>query len=93
MGHMTTCLAYANRLREHVRPVFFSLASAVEMIHAMASSDKPPKLVTRSKVIDGESYVIIPEGADQVVRTRGIARKARRQVAEQTLKLTTMRKR
>ena len=35
MGHMTTCLAYANRLREHVRPVFFSLASAVEMIHAM----------------------------------------------------------
>jgi hypothetical protein len=33
MGHMTTCLAYAHRLREHARCVFFSLASAIEMIH------------------------------------------------------------
>ncbi len=35
MGHLTTCLAYANRLRGHARPVFFSLASAIEMIHDM----------------------------------------------------------
>ncbi|HLT90058.1 MAG TPA: hypothetical protein VKZ85_03865 [Woeseiaceae bacterium] len=35
MGHMTTCLAYANRLRGRARPVFFSLASAIEMIHDM----------------------------------------------------------
>jgi UDP-N-acetylglucosamine--N-acetylmuramyl-(pentapeptide) pyrophosphoryl-undecaprenol N-acetylglucosamine transferase len=35
MGHMTTCLAYANRLRGRARPVFFSLASAMEMIHDM----------------------------------------------------------
>ena len=35
MGHMTTCLAYANRLRGRARPVFFSLASAIEMIHEM----------------------------------------------------------
>ena len=35
MGHMSTCLAYANRLRDHARPVFFSLASAIEMIHDM----------------------------------------------------------
>lgn len=34
MGHMSTCLAYANRLRGRARPVFFSLASAIEMIHA-----------------------------------------------------------
>jgi UDP:flavonoid glycosyltransferase YjiC (YdhE family) len=34
MGHMSTCLAYANRLRGRARPVFFSLASAMEMIHA-----------------------------------------------------------
>ena len=33
MGHLTTCLAYANRLRGRARPVFFSLASAIEMIH------------------------------------------------------------
>lgn len=35
MGHMSTCLAYANRLRGRARPVFFSLASAMEFIHAM----------------------------------------------------------
>ena len=35
MGHMTTCLAYANRLRDRARPVFFSLASAIEMIQDM----------------------------------------------------------
>jgi UDP:flavonoid glycosyltransferase YjiC (YdhE family) len=35
MGHMSTCLAYANRLRGRARCVFFSLASAVEMIHDM----------------------------------------------------------
>ena len=65
----------------------------VEMIHAMASTQKPPKLVTRQTVIDGEPYVVIPDGADQVVRTRGLARKKREQVAERTLKLTTMRAR
>lgn len=35
MGHLTTCLAYAKRLRRQVRPVFFSLASAIELIHDM----------------------------------------------------------
>lgn len=64
----------------------------VEMIHAMASSERPPKLVTRTTTIDGERYTVIPDGADQVVRTRGIARRERKEVAEQTLKLTTMRK-
>lgn len=35
MGHMSTCLAYANRLRGRARPVFFSLTSAIEAIHDM----------------------------------------------------------
>jgi UDP:flavonoid glycosyltransferase YjiC (YdhE family) len=35
MGHLSTCLAYANRLRGRVRSVFFSLAAAVEIIHDM----------------------------------------------------------
>ena len=35
MGHMSTCLAYANRLRGRARPVFFSLAAAIEMIRDM----------------------------------------------------------
>lgn len=35
MGHLSTCLGYANRLRGRARPVFFSLASAIETIHEM----------------------------------------------------------
>ena len=35
MGHLSTCIAYANRLRGRARPVFFSLASAIETIHEM----------------------------------------------------------
>lgn len=35
MGHLSTCLAYANRLKGQARPVFFSLASAIEVIHDM----------------------------------------------------------
>jgi hypothetical protein len=35
LGHMSFCLAYANRLRGRAEPVFFSLASALEMIHEM----------------------------------------------------------
>src|SRR5690606_22718064 len=35
LGHMSTCLAYAHRLRRHARPVFFSLAAAIERIHEM----------------------------------------------------------
>lgn len=63
----------------------------VEMIHAMAHSEKPPRLVTRHTRIEGQDYDVIDEGADQVVRNRGIARKKKKQVAEQTLQLTTMR--
>lgn len=35
LGHLTRCLAYARRMRGRARPVFFSLASAIEIIHDM----------------------------------------------------------
>ena len=35
MGHLSRCLAYARRMQGRARPVFFSLASAVEFIHDM----------------------------------------------------------
>ena len=47
----------------------------------------------QATTIDGERYTVIQDGADQVVRTRGIARREKKQVAERTLTLTTMRKR
>jgi UDP:flavonoid glycosyltransferase YjiC (YdhE family) len=35
MGHLNRCLAYARRLQGRARPVFFSLASAIEVIEEM----------------------------------------------------------
>jgi UDP:flavonoid glycosyltransferase YjiC (YdhE family) len=34
-GHLSRCLAYARRLEGRARPVFFSLASAIEIIEAL----------------------------------------------------------
>jgi hypothetical protein len=62
----------------------------VEMIHAMAYTEQPAALQTRPTRIEGQDYRVVLEGADQVVRQRGIARKQKREVAEQTVQLTTM---
>jgi UDP:flavonoid glycosyltransferase YjiC (YdhE family) len=35
LGHLSRCLAYARRLQGRAKPVFFSLASAIEIIHDM----------------------------------------------------------
>lgn len=35
LGHLSRCLAYARRMQGRARPVFFSLASAIEVIHDM----------------------------------------------------------
>jgi UDP:flavonoid glycosyltransferase YjiC (YdhE family) len=35
LGHLSRCLAYARRMQGRARPVFFSLASAIEIIHDM----------------------------------------------------------
>jgi hypothetical protein len=63
----------------------------VEMVHAMAYTDKPPTMMTRPTRIEGQDYQVVADGTDQVVRQRGIARKEKKQVAEQTIQLTTMR--
>ena len=80
-----------NQLVEY--PASFEIVPpfGVEMIHAMASSENDAMLVT-STTTNGERYTVIPDGANQVVRTRGIARRELKQVAEHTLTLTTMRK-
>jgi hypothetical protein len=65
----------------------------VELIHVMAYTTRPPLLATRPTRIEGQDYFVVSKGADQIVLHRGIARKERQQVAEQTLQLTTMRRR
>ncbi len=81
-----------NQLVEY--PVAFEIVApfGVEMIHGMAHSEKPAMLVTRPTRIEGQDYQVIAEGADQIVRQRGIARKQKKQVAEQMVQLTTMRR-
>lgn len=81
-----------NQLVEY--PVAFEVVApfGVEMIHGMAHTEKPGMLLTHRTQIEGQDYEVISEGADQVVRQRGIARKQKRQVAEQTVQVTTMRK-
>jgi hypothetical protein len=81
-----------NQLIEH--PDSFEIVPpfGVEMIHAIAHTEKPPMLVTRPTQVAGQDYDVIAGGSDQIVRTRGIARKTNKQVAEQTLHLTTMQR-
>jgi len=84
--------AQVNQLIEHPESFEIVPPFGVEMIHAIAHTEKPPMLVTRPTRVAGQDYEVIDGGADQIVRTRGFARKMRRQVAEQTLHLTTMQK-
>jgi hypothetical protein len=62
----------------------------VEMIHAMAFTERPSPLPTRTTRIDGQRDLVVADGADQVERDHGIARRKGQQVAEQTVRLTTM---
>jgi hypothetical protein len=80
-----------NQLVEY--PAAFEIVApfGVEMIHGMAHTEKPGMLMTHRTRIEGQDYQVISEGADQVVRQRGIARKQKKQVAEQMVQLTTMR--
>ncbi len=79
-----------NRLVEHPESFEIVPPFGVEMIHAIAYTERPGALVTRPTRVAGQDYRVVDGGADQIVRTRGIARRERRQIAEQTLHLTTM---
>jgi hypothetical protein len=62
----------------------------VEMIHATALREKPSRLITRERVIDGVRYDVVSEGLDAIVRTRGLALIADQPIAESTVTVTTM---
>ena len=81
-----------NQLVEHPETFEIVPPFGVEMIHAIANTERPPRLITRPTRVAGQAYDVIDGGADQIVRTRGIARKMKQQVAEQTLHLTTMQR-
>ncbi len=63
------------------------------MIHATAFTEKPARLPTKRRVIDGQQYEIVADGLGAIERTRGIARKHKQAIAEDTLTVTTMQRR
>jgi hypothetical protein len=61
----------------------------IEMIHATAFTKKPERLVTVEREIDGVHYEVVADGIEAVVRTRGLARRKKQKLAEDTLTVTT----
>ncbi len=61
----------------------------VEHIYAMAFTEEPPMLRTKQEWIDGQLYDIVAGGMDSVVRTRGIRRREKVEIAESYISLTT----
>ena len=80
-----------NRLIEYPERFEIVPPFGVELIHVMAYTERPPLLRTRPTRIERQDYLVIADGADQIVRHRGIARKDGQQVAERTLQITTMK--
>jgi hypothetical protein len=62
----------------------------IEMIHATAFRERPPRLPTRERTIDGVRYDVVADGLDAIVRTRGLALRDRTPIAEDTVTVTTM---
>jgi hypothetical protein len=62
----------------------------VEHVHATAFASKPEELVTVRRVIDGEEYEVVSDGLAQIIRTRGIKRVQREEMAESLVTVTTM---
>ncbi len=61
-----------------------------EMIHATAFTEKPPPMHTERRMISGEPYDVVAGGSEQIVRTRGLRKKKKEQMAEALLTVTTM---
>lgn len=61
-----------------------------EMIHATAFSSRPEPLATERRIISGEEYEVVVDGTRQIVRTRGLRRKQREQMAESLVTVTTV---
>ncbi len=61
-----------------------------EMIHATAFTERPPQLVTERRMIAGEPYEVVADGTRQIVRTRGLRRKKKDEMAEALVTVTTM---
>jgi hypothetical protein len=61
-----------------------------ELIHATAFTTKPDPLLTEQRVIAGEKYEVLAGGTKQIVKTRGLRRKKKEQMAESLVTVTTM---
>jgi hypothetical protein len=78
-----------NRVVEYPHTFEIVPPFGVEMIHATAFTEKPPRLMTTERLIDGQRYDVVADGLEAVVRTRGLARKHKQSLAEDILTVTT----
>ena len=83
----------ANQFVEYRSSFVIVAPFGIEMIHAMASTDRPDAFRTRKKRISGELYDVLDGGSAEVIRSRGLARKVEQELAETTLKVTTASRR
>ncbi len=61
----------------------------IEMIHATAFTERPPRLRTDMREIAGVHYEVVSDGLGSVIRTRGLARKQKKALAEDFVTVTT----
>jgi hypothetical protein len=61
----------------------------IEMLHATAFTTEPPHLATRHVRIAGHDYEVLADGLKAVVRTRGLAKKQKQELAEDVVTVTT----
>ena len=61
----------------------------IELLHATAFTEEPTRLATRTQEIAGVEYEVLSDGLEAVVRTRGLARKNRSEIAEDVVTVTT----
>jgi hypothetical protein len=62
----------------------------VEMLHAAAFPERPPPLPTRRVQVAGQTYDVLDEGVDALVRSRGVRVRLGAAVAEDVLTVTTL---
>lgn len=62
----------------------------VEHVHATAFPRRPDPLPTVRRTVAGVEYEVVADGLDAVVRHRGLARDARRQIGEALVSVTTV---
>lgn len=78
-----------NRVVEYPDTFVVQEPFGIEMLHATAFTQEPPQLATHHVEIAGHEYEVLADGLNAIVRTRGLARKEKQELAEDIVTVTT----